>query len=206
MSPQLQAKLLRVLQDGRFQRVGGTKDTQVDVRILSATHVDISRAIKEGEFREDLFYRLNVMSIVLPALRARRDDIPLLANHFLRKHASRMQKTVTNIAPEAMEELMAHSWPGNARELENIVQRAIAMSTTDTIMGFQVTPATEVADALPLSPLGASISIPLGTPLDQIEERVINETLKHCGGVKEKAAKLLGVSSRTLQRRSAEKE
>ena len=205
MSPQLQAKLLRVLQDGRFQRVGGTKDLQVDVRIMSATHVDIGKAIKEGRFREDLFYRLNVMSVGLPPLRQRRDDIPLLANHFLTKHATRMQKDVRSIAPSAMDELIAHPWPGNARELENVVQRALAMATTDRIEGFQIAPSTET-EPLPVSEFGPSITIPLGTPLSEIEERVIQETLKQCGGVKEKAAKILGVSSRTLQRRFSEKE
>jgi transcriptional regulator with PAS, ATPase and Fis domain len=205
MSPQLQAKLLRVLQDGRFQRVGGTKDIQVDVRVMSATHVDVANAIKDGRFREDLFYRLNVMSISVPPLRQRREDIPLLVNHFLRKHASRMQKSVTRIEPQAMEELLTHTWPGNVRELENVLQRAIAMATGDTILAFQIAPATD-AEGLPSVPIGPSITIPLGTPLSKIEERVIAETLKHCEGVKEKAAKMLGVSSRTLQRRHAEQE
>lgn len=205
MSPQLQAKLLRVLQDGRFQRVGGTKDIQVDVRILSATHVDIGKAIKDGKFREDLYYRLNVMTITLPALRQRREDIPLLANHFLGKHATRMHKEVRTIAPSAMEELIAYPWPGNVRELENVVQRAIAMASDDTVTGFHLAPTVE-GEAVPANPMGPSITIPLGTPLSEIEERVIHETLRLCDGVKEKAAKLLGVSSRTLQRRFAEKE
>jgi two-component system response regulator HydG len=204
MSPQLQAKLLRVLQDGRFQRVGGTKDIQVDVRVLSATHVDISKAIKDGKFREDLLYRLNVMSITLPSLRQRREDIPLLAIHFLNKHAPRMQKEVHTIAPPAMEELLAHPWPGNVRELENVMQRALAMVNGDTIVAFQMAPVTD-AESIPTTPIGPAITIPLGTPLSEIEDRVIEETLKHCGGVKEKAAKMLGVSSRTLQRRSSEK-
>jgi two-component system response regulator HydG len=204
MSPQLQAKLLRVLQDGRFQRLGSTKDVQVDVRILSASHVDLPGAIRDKKFREDLYYRLNVVHIALPALRERTDDIPLLAAHFLQKYATRMQKEVRAIAPEALRQLQTHAWPGNVRELENAMQRALAVATDDTIHGFSlVASAGSGASPTGLQTLGANVTIAVGTPLAQVEERLISETLSQCGGDKEKAAKILGVSARTLYRRAA---
>jgi two-component system response regulator HydG len=204
MSPQLQAKLLRVLQDGRFQRLGSTKDMQVDVRILSASHVDLPGAIRDKKFREDLYYRLNVVHIALPALRERTDDIPLLAAHFLQKYATRMQKEVRAIAPEALRQLQTHAWPGNVRELENAMQRAIAVATDDTIQHFSLVAAAGTAPTgTGMQTLGTSVSIPVGTPLAQVEEKLIAETLTQCGGDKEKAAKILGVSARTLYRRAA---
>ena len=200
MSPQLQAKLLRVLQDGRFQRLGSTKDIQVDVRVISATHVDIHQAISEKKFREDLYYRLNVVHVTLPTLRQRGDDIPLLAEHFLKKYAARMQKGVHAIAPAAMEQLLNHLWPGNVRELENAMQRAIVVTSGDTIQAFQLTPPLSAMAAAGES-LGPSVTIPIGLPLAEAEERIITAALDQCGGDKEKAAKLLGISSRTLYRR-----
>jgi two-component system response regulator HydG len=191
MSPQLQAKLLRVLQDGRFQRLGSTRDIQVDVRVISASNVDIVQAIAEKKFREDLYYRLNVVHITLPALRERTDDIPLLANHFLQKYAARMHKEVRAIGHAALDQLLAHPWPGNVRELENAIQRAIAVATDATVASFIL-----------CAPLPGS-AVPVGTTLKKVEERLIAETLALCDGDKEKAAKMLGVSSRTLYRRSA---
>jgi two-component system response regulator HydG len=199
MSPQLQAKLLRVLQDGRFQRLGSTKDIQVDVRVISATHVDIHQAIAEKKFREDLYYRLNVVNVALPPLRQRSEDIPLLTEHFLKKYAARMRKDVRTVAPAAMDQLLSHSWPGNVRELENAMQRAIAVVAGDTIQSFQLVllPSGSAAG----QSLGPSVTIPIGLPMAEAEERIINAALTHCGGDKEKAAKLLGISSRTLYRR-----
>jgi two-component system response regulator HydG len=205
MSPALQAKLLRVLQDGRFQRLGSTKDIQVDVRVISATHVDIHKSIAEKLFREDLFYRLNVVNLALPSLRQRQDDIPLLADHFLKKYAARMQKEVRAIAPAALEQLLAHSWPGNVRELENAMQRAIAVTSGDTIQNFQLIMLTSAVTASGQS-IGPAVTIPVGTTMSEAEERIISETLKQCGGDKEKAAKLLGISSRTLYRRFSKPE
>jgi two-component system response regulator HydG len=204
MSPALQAKLLRVLQDGRFQRLGSTKDIQVDVRVASATHVDIPQAIEDKKFREDLYYRLNVVHLTLPPLRERLDDLPLLADHFLKKYSARMQKTVTGIAPAAIEQLLGHWWPGNVRELENTMQRAIAVATGDLIPSFQlITPRTSGWNAVPSGP---SVTLPIGITLAEAEERLIQETLKQCVGDKEKAAKTLGISSRTLYRRDAKPE
>ncbi len=200
MSPQLQAKLLRVLQDGRLQRLGSTRDIQIDVRVISASNVDIVQAIAEKKFREDLYYRLNVVHVNLPALRERRDDIPLLANHFLQKYATRMHKNVHAIAPAALDQLLAHPWPGNVRELENAIQRAIAVATDDTIASFIL-----CAPLPGIQSSGPGIAVPVGTTLAKAEERLIAETLALCGGDKEKAAKMLGVSSRTLYRRSAKR-
>ncbi len=203
MSTQLQAKLLRVLQDGSFQRLGSTKDIHVNMRLISASHVDIPNAIAAKKFREDLYYRLNVVHLTIPPLRERADDIPLLATHFVRKYAARMQKEIRVIAPEAMQQLLTHSWPGNVRELENAVQRAIAVATDDTIRAFILCAAAPGGVAAPLGAVtGSAVSIPLGTPLAQAEDRLINETLALCGGDKEKAARMLGVSSRTLYRRA----
>jgi len=198
MSPALQAKLLRVLQDGRFQRLGSTKEIHVDVRLISATHVDLAAAINEKKFREDLYYRLNVVHVNLPPLRERRDDLPLLADHFLKKYAARMQKKVTGIKPVALDQLLAHSWPGNVRELENTLQRALAVSAGDVIESFQLITALRAGAQ---AHTGPSITLPIGMTLADAEERLITETLRLSGDDKEKAAKILGISSRTLYRR-----
>ena len=198
MSPALQAKLLRVLQDGRFQRLGSTKDAQTDVRLISATHVDLPKAIAAGKFREDLYYRLNVVHVGLPALRDRRDDIPLLADFFLKKYAARMQKDVHSIAAPAMEQLLAHTWPGNIRELENTMQRALAVATEPVIRNFQLLAAPGLTSS---AVHGPAVTFPIGTKLAEAEDRLIAETLKICNGDKERAAKMLGISSRTLYRR-----
>ena len=199
MSPALQAKLLRVLQDGRFQRLGSNKEIRVDVRLISATHVDLPKAIAAGKFREDLYYRLNVVHIGLPALRDRKDDLPLLADHFLKKYAARMQKDVRSIAAPALEQLLAHTWPGNIRELENTFQRALAVATDPVIQSFQLLSNTGLTGT---AVHGPSITLPIGIKLADAENRLINETLTVCAGDKEKAAKMLGVSSRTLYRRA----
>jgi DNA-binding NtrC family response regulator len=201
MSTQLQAKLLRVLQDGRFQRLGSTKDTRIDVRVISATHVDIHHAIGEDKFREDLYFRLNVVHVNLPALRERVEDIPLLADHFLKKYAARMQKDVRTIAPVALDQLLAHPWPGNVRELENAIQRGLAVATDETIHSFQLNPTRGRAA---VSASVSLLNIGVGTTLADAENRLIMETLNACGGDKEKAAKILGISSRTLYRRAVQ--
>jgi two-component system response regulator HydG len=193
-----------VLQDGSFQRVGGTKEMHVDVRILSATHVDLAEAIAEKKFRDDLYYRLNVMNLSIAPLRERREDIPLLANYFLAKHATRLRTNVSVITPRAMEELLVYQWPGNVRELENAVQRAIGMAADEQILSFQLT--MTQASSRSLAPLDSAMIIPFGTTLAEIEERAIQETLRYCGGAKAKAAKLLGVSRRTIERRFSSQE
>jgi two-component system response regulator HydG len=200
MSPPLQAKLLRVLQDGRYQRLGGTKDIEVDVRVISATNVDIAKAIEEKKFRDDLFYRLNVVHLVVPPLRERMEDTPLLADHFLKRFAARMQKPARGFQHEALERLAAHRWPGNVRELENVIQRAVTtcageMIAPDDLAFSRVTAKTGAAADRP------TIAVPLGAPMKEVESIVMAETLKQFSGDKEKAAKVLGVSSRTIYRR-----
>ena len=141
MSPQLQAKLLRVLQDGTFQRLGGTREIQGDVRLLCATHADIPQAIADEKFRQDLYYRINTVQIVLPPLRERREDIPLLAGHFLQIFTAEMGRDIHIIAPSALDQLLAHSWPGNVRELSHVIQRAVALTIDGPITSFAFAPA-----------------------------------------------------------------
>ena len=125
----MQVKLLRVLQDREFKRVGGTEDIHVDVRIIAATNKDLERAVKEKRFREDLFYRLNVIQIKLPGLRERREDIPVLAAHFLKRYSEELNKNISRISPEALHLLLNYEYPGNVRELQNIIERAVALGT-----------------------------------------------------------------------------
>ena len=130
----MQVKLLRVLQERRFRRVGGLEELQADIRVIAATNQDLAKAIAEGRFREDLFYRINVIPIALPPLRERREDIPLLAEHFLAKYTEQMEKQIAGISHEAMELLVQHDWPGNIRELENVLERAVALEATPAIL------------------------------------------------------------------------
>jgi two-component system response regulator HydG len=198
MSPPLQAKLLRVLQDGRFQRLGGTKDIEVDVRVISATNVDIAKAIAEKKFRDDLFYRLNVVHIVVPPLRERLEDIPLLADFFLKRFSERMKKNARGFKSGVVERLAKHPWGGNVRELENVIQRAVAVCNEESI-GVGDLAFSQVNS---VSPSGKpTIAVPLDTPMEEIESLIITETLARCGNDKEKAAKILGISSRTIYRR-----
>ena len=129
MSLETQAKILRVLQDRRFMHLGGVQEIQVDVRIIAATNIDLRQLVREGRFREDLFYRLNVITIELPPLRQRREDIPLLVQFFLKKYAEENDRPVRRITPEALRPLMSYSWPGNVRELENVIERAVVLSS-----------------------------------------------------------------------------
>ena len=201
MSPQLQAKLLRVLQDGIIQRLGGTKEIQVNVRLLCATHADIPKAIEEGKFRHDLYYRINTVQIVLPPLRERPEDIPLLAGHFLRTLAAEMGRDVRAIAPGALHQLQAHPWPGNVRELDHVVQRAVALANGETIHNFTFAPAASSAASVAATPQDQlSISIPVGTTLDEATKRLVMATVQQCEGNKLKAARVLGIPPRTMYR------
>ena len=201
MSPQLQAKLLRVLQDGTFQRLGGTKEIRGDVRLLCATHADIPAAIAEGKFRQDLYYRINTVQIVLPPLRERREDIPLLASHFLQTFAAEMGRNIRAIAPSALDQLLAHNWPGNVRELNHVIQRAVALANGDTITSFAFAPAAVAAATATISNAAdANISIPIGTTMDEATKRLVRATIERCDGNKLKAARLLGIAPRTMYR------
>jgi DNA-binding NtrC family response regulator len=201
MTPQLQAKLLRVLQDGSFQRLGGTKEVRVNVRLLCATHADVPKAIEAGKFRHDLYYRINTMQIVLPPLRERREDIPLLASHFLAKFSVELGRGVRAIAPNALEQLMAHNWPGNVRELEHVIQHAMALANGETISDFVFAPtASNTLRTDEASQGGSKISIPIGTTVDEATKRLVRATIEHCEGNKLKAARMLGIPARTMYR------
>ena len=134
MSPVMQVKFLRVLQERRFRRVGGLEELTADIRVIAATNQDLSKAVADGRFREDLFYRINVIPIALPPLRERREDIPLLAEHFLAKYNEQMEKQISGVSREAMDLLVHHDWPGNIRELENAMERAVALESTPAIL------------------------------------------------------------------------
>jgi two-component system response regulator HydG len=196
MSPATQVKILRVLQEGEFERLGATRSVHVDVRVIAATNKDLRGMVKAGRFREDLFYRLDVISIQLPPLRDRRDDIPLLAHHFLQRYAQKNGKAIRGISREAMDVLVDHRWPGNVRELENTIERAVVLAKGDVV----------TTDELPDSLCGElqqrkSVTISLGTPLEEIERQLIHETLKLTRGTKKLAAQLLGTSTRTIYRK-----
>ncbi len=197
LSPAMQVKLLRVLQEGEFERVGGTKTVSVDVRLVAATNRDLERLIAQRAFREDLYYRLNVIPMRLPALRERADDIPILAAHFVRTYAEKNRKEIRGITDAALEALASYRWPGNIRELENTMERAVVLCRDETV---------GVGDLPPhMQPEGAGatrkLTFAIGTPLREIEDTVIRETLKHTGGDKKLAARLLGIAARTIYRR-----
>ncbi|MEO6874689.1 MAG: sigma-54 dependent transcriptional regulator [Opitutaceae bacterium] len=203
MSPPLQAKLLRVLQDGRFQRLGGTSDLRSDFRLLCATHADLPRAMAEGKFRPDLYYRINTVQLVLPPLRDRREDIPLLAAHFLEFFSLRMRKEVRVLAPAVLEQLQAHRWPGNVRELEHVIERAVALTSGDTVESISFPPPAATMESGSAAGPGSTgaVTFPLGTTLDEATRRLVEATVDRCGGNKLKAAKLLGIPPRTMYRR-----
>ncbi|MDP6943692.1 MAG: sigma-54 dependent transcriptional regulator, partial [Myxococcota bacterium] len=195
-TPQLQVKLLRALQEGEFERVGGSRSVRVDVRIVAATNADLRHEVSEGRFREDLFYRLNVIHVALPPLRQRKDDVPLLADHFLRKYAEKNDKAIGGITRAATDRLMTWDWPGNVRELENAIERAVVLCRGDAI---------DVDELPPQIRQGQSenrvLQVPIGTALSEIEEMVIRETLAATKGDKRLAAQLLGIATRTIYRK-----
>ncbi len=200
MSPAVQVKLLRVLQDGVVERLGGTQPVQVDVRIVAATHKDLAAEVKAGRFREDLYYRLDVVSVRLPPLRERREDVLLLASAFLRRYAEKNVKPIAGFTPAALEALEAYGWPGNVRELQHAVERAVILSRSSEVDVEDLPEA--VRQARPAGPPPpAVLAIPIGTPMDEIERMVIRETLRHTRGDKTLAAQILGVAARTIYRK-----
>ena len=202
MSAVMQVKLLRVLQERRFRRVGGLEELQADIRVIAATNQDLHKAIADGRFREDLYYRINVIPISLPPLRDRREDIPLLAEHFVAKYAEQMGKEITSISHDALELLARHDWPGNIRELENVMERAVALEPTPAILADSLPPAIR-GDAsrgvvAPIEGLPES-GFDLEAHVKEIERGYIAEALKRAGGVQVKAAELLGMSFRSFR-------
>ncbi|HEY6548036.1 MAG TPA: sigma-54 dependent transcriptional regulator [Vicinamibacteria bacterium] len=196
----MQVKLLRALQEKRIRRVGGTDELEVDVRVISATNVALESLVREKRFREDLFYRLQVIPVRTPPLRERREDIPLLAEHFLQRFNEQMGKRVAKISEEAMRLLEKHSWPGNVRELENVIERAVALETTEAIL----------KERLPESLVGPRLLTPPGTAelgpgfsldehLSGLERDLLHGALAKAGGDRSAAADLLGVTPRSLR-------
>ena len=190
-----QAKLLRVLQDGRFERVGNSETRSVDVRIIAATNTDLEEAVERGTFRKDLYYRLNVVTIHLPPLWERLEDIPLLADFFLRLYCERNEKEVLGITREAHDSLVNYLWPGNVRELQNVIERAVVLATGDRI-GVE-----DLPDRI-TGPGGRpyQVCIPIGISVREAEHRLVQATLRHTGGDKSAAARLLGITRRTIYR------
>ncbi|HEY5939133.1 MAG TPA: sigma-54 dependent transcriptional regulator [Kofleriaceae bacterium] len=193
ISQSIQVKLLRFLQEHEFERVGGTQTIRVDVRVIAATNRNLPEEVAKGRFREDLYYRLNVVGLEMPALRERRTDIPALAMFFLDRYTKQNGKTIDSFTPETMELLMAYDWPGNVRELENAVERAVVLTTSSQIETRQLPPNVRPKT----SPAGLPV-IP-GSSMHDVERYVILETLKSCGGATSRASEILGISTRKIQ-------
>jgi two-component system response regulator HydG len=194
-----QPKILRALQEGEFEHLGGTRTLRVDVRIVAATNADLVRRVREKRFREDLYYRLNVITVQVPALRERRDDIRLLAQHFVRLYAAKNGRRLDGLTEEAMRQLDAYPWPGNVRELENVIERGVVLAR-DTLIDVTDLP-HEVAGREAQGVVPQAIAALIGVPLADVERRLLDETLKVTGGNKTRAAQLLGIDVRTVARK-----
>ncbi|HET9622368.1 MAG TPA: sigma-54 dependent transcriptional regulator [Kofleriaceae bacterium] len=195
ISASIQVKLLRFLQEHEFERVGGTQTVRVDVRVITATNRNLLDEIAKGRFREDLYYRLNVVSLEMPSLRERRSDIPALVKFFIDRYARENGKPITDCAPTALELLMSYGWPGNVRELENAIERAVVLTTGTTIEAAHLPPSVK--------PMAAPTGMPPipGATMAEIERYAVLETLKATGGSTSRAAEMLGISARTIQYR-----
>jgi two-component system response regulator HydG len=201
LSPSVQVKLLRVLQEGEYEPVGG--DTvKSDVRIVAATNRDLRAQVAAGRFREDLFYRLNVIAMTAPPLRARREDIPLLVDHFLGIYCHKNGRPRLSVARPVSELLGEYLWPGNVRELENVIERAVVLCRGETLTTDDLPEVIVQASA----PAPSALTVAIGTPLEEVEGRLIRETLRHTKGDKSLAAQLLGISTRTIYRKLGEGE
>ena len=198
MSFATQAKLLRVLQEREFERVGGAELLKVDVRVISATNRDLEDAMKKGEFREDLYYRLSVFPIKLPALRERREDIPLLAAHFLKKYSDQENKKVEGINPDSLELLMAYNWPGNVRELENAIERAVVLTNDDEITAKELPQAVRSIGEKKIYESDNTLS----SWIEKLEEDALRQALLENEGNISKTAKKLGIGRATIYRKA----
>ncbi len=199
----MQVKLLRALQEKRVRRVGANDEVEVDVRVIAATNRSLEQLVRERRFREDLFYRLNVIPILVPPLRERREDIPLLAAHFLERFAKEMGKSISKISVEAMERLRAHSWPGNVRELENVIERAVALETTPAILPERLPETVSAGSRGPGAPPPKGPALGGGFSLDDYlngqERDLLARALEESAGDRAAAARLLGVTPRSLR-------
>ncbi|HEX6276966.1 MAG TPA: sigma-54 dependent transcriptional regulator [Polyangiaceae bacterium] len=201
LSPAVQVKILRVLQEGEYEPVGGNT-VKSDARIIAATNRDLRAEVDAGRFREDLYYRLNVISVTAPPLRARREDVPLLVDHFVGLYCKKNARARLTIPPDVLGRLVDYTWPGNVRELENVIERAAVLCRGESVSLDDLPDA--IARAAAAAPSDLTFSI--GTPLEEVELRMIKETLKHAQGDKPLAAQLLGISTRTIYRKLGENE
>jgi two-component system response regulator PilR (NtrC family) len=202
MSPAMQIKLLRVLQERTIRRVGGTDEIPVDVRVITATNQQLEEMVRERTFREDLFYRINVIPVRTPSLRERTDDIPELADHFLRKYGAQMGKRVEGFQPEALSALGRYRWPGNVRELENVIERAVALESTARVRPESLPMEVRLPQAPPRTdddPAIPSAGLDLEEHLEERRRRFMLDALERCDGVQSHAAKLLGMSFRSFR-------
>ncbi len=204
MSLAMQAKLLRVLQEHELKPVGGTDTVPVDVRVVAATHRDLEAMVRSGRFREDLYYRLNVVGLKVPPLRDRPDDIPILAGHFLAQYGEQSGRPIRGFAPGAMAALVAYRWPGNVRELENVIDRAVALATGPVVdesdLPEKLLGGVRVQEPLPGDASAALLGLAGRPPLEEIVRRYVLSVLEEVGGNKSEAARILGVPRRTLYR------
>jgi DNA-binding NtrC family response regulator len=200
MGMDTQSKILRVLQDRKFMHLGGVQEIQVDVRIIAATNVDLRQAVRDGKFREDLFYRLNVIAIELPPLRSRREDIPALANHFLKFYSDENGLSVRTLTPEAMRALVDYEWPGNVRELENVIERGVVLSSGGTI-GADLLPGHLTGSSYSSSLLEHSPDASLFDIMEDIERRIIVDKLERCNGNQTEAAEQFRIPLSTLNQK-----
>ena len=198
MSQAMQVKLLRVLQEREITRVGGAEVIKIDVRVIAASNKDLKKQIQSGRFREDLFYRLNVVNLFVPPLRERREDIPLLTQHFLNLFAEKNSKSIKGFTPQAMEKLLKYAWPGNVRELMNAVERAVVLSRGDFLDADEL--ALMMADDAFAEKVDQK-SLPDNLPLEEVEKRTILEALDIVGGNKSEAARRLGITRKTLRKK-----
>jgi DNA-binding NtrC family response regulator len=203
LTPATQVKLLRVLQDRQLERLGGTQTIRVDVRVIAATHRDLEALVRENKFREDLFYRLNVVPVRVPSLRERKDDVTVLAEHFLKRYRQEHGKPSVKIDAKGLAALAAYEWPGNVRELQNVVERLVVLNLSGLILEQDVRPclAGRIGDAPPAS---TSSSAALGASVAEAEKAAILAALKRTDGNRTHAAKALGVSRRTLHNKLRE--
>jgi transcriptional regulator with GAF, ATPase, and Fis domain len=200
MSPKLQIKILRVLQERKFERIGGTRTIEVDIRIITATNKDLYQAMREGLFREDLYYRLNVIPITTPTLMERRSDIPLLIDHFLPRFNQNKEEQIVGIASELVDVLMSYSWPGNIRELENVIERMVILAEGDTLTLDDLPP---LIKEVTLQPGHTHFEIPdeginFNKVVSDFEDRILIQALDKAGWVKNQAAKMLSLNRTTL--------
>ena len=198
MTPATQVKLLRVLQERKFRRLGGRVEQDVDVRVIAATNIDPVVAIREGKLREDLYYRLNVFTVVLPPLRERKDDLPLLIQAFIEEFNARDNRAVKSVSPEAMRLLHQYDWPGNVRELRNVIERATILARGDRIEPAHLPPLGAAPHAAQAPPPAHGVTIAPGMTVDEAEQKLILATLASAGGNKTRAAEMLGISLKTL--------